>query len=391
MNRIVAVLLLLLAGASAQAAGLDAFLARHWADPLPPQGEPPPGYSPLEARLDPEACAACHRAQWEAWKGSRHARAMGPGVLGQLLTFAPEAAAACRRCHAPLAEQDPAAGPAAERLQRQGLVCAACHVRAHVRYGPPPRRDPDARGPVGSSGPHGGFVATPAFEQSAFCSVCHQFGPDGYALEGKPLENTVEEWRTSDWAAKGVQCQGCHMPEREHLWRGIHDPDTVARAVTVDVDFQEASARRVRATITVRNTGTGHHFPTYVTPKVFLRAVLVDAAGRALGETLQEAVIGREVTPDLSAEVYDTRIPAGEAFAALYDAPRPAGVAALQVWLTVDPDHFYRRFFESLLPQMPDGEPQTLIALALDETRRAPFDVLRRQIPLPPPAAPGGD
>ncbi|MEK7837432.1 MAG: multiheme c-type cytochrome, partial [candidate division NC10 bacterium] len=94
----------------------------------------------------------CHPAQLADWKTSLHAGAMGPGVAGQLVEMArsdPETARECLSCHAPLAEQQPViAGPKGlvanprfdPALHRVGLVCAACHVRRHERFGPP-RRD----------------------------------------------------------------------------------------------------------------------------------------------------------------------------------------------------------------------------------------------------------
>lgn len=52
------------------------------------------------------------------------------------------------------------------------------------------------------------------------------------------------------------------------------------------------------------HTGVGHYFPTYVTPKVFLRMDFVDAQGRQVKGSLREAVIGREATLDLSRELF---------------------------------------------------------------------------------------
>ena len=120
------------------------FLARHWARPLAAQGKPPAAFSALEASLDPTACGTCHRAQLDDWRSSRHSRAMGPGVSGQLVDM--DAAAVdehqnCLRCHAPLAEQEASLAKAITTrskagLHEQGLVCAGCHVRANVRHGP---------------------------------------------------------------------------------------------------------------------------------------------------------------------------------------------------------------------------------------------------------------
>src|SRR5947199_9643921 len=85
-------------------------LARHWRQPLAPQGPPPARFSPLEASLAPEACGACHPAQLADWTTSLHSRSMGPGVAGQLVEMLesdPGSALSCLTCHAPLAELAP--------------------------------------------------------------------------------------------------------------------------------------------------------------------------------------------------------------------------------------------------------------------------------------------
>src|SRR5207247_304862 len=128
-----------------------------------------------------------------------------------------------------------------------------------------------------------GVTLTPAYLASEFCRGCHQFGPEGYALNGTLLENTYAEWKASRFAAAGVQCQDCHMPDRRHLWRGIHDADMVRGGLTITlVETPPHAAGTVAARLVVENSGVGHRFPTYVTPLVLLRAELVDAAGRAL-------------------------------------------------------------------------------------------------------------
>ncbi|MBI3628436.1 MAG: cytochrome c554 and C-prime, partial [Candidatus Rokubacteria bacterium] len=99
--------------------------------------------------------------------------------------------------------------------------------------------------------PHNGVTRTPAFLRSEFCASCHQFGADGFALNGKLLENTYEEWRASPAARAGRQCQDCHMPDRRHLWRGIHDPDMVKSGVEISLTTDRARYRpgeEVRAT-----------------------------------------------------------------------------------------------------------------------------------------------
>src|SRR3990172_1649785 len=138
---------------------IDSFLTSHWQRPVPLQGELPSGYSPLEASLKPEDCGTCHAEQYTDWKTARHRHSMDPGVLGQILKMTgkePATVELCQSCHAPLSEQlaglrasagsetFEANGSFSADLQSKGLICAACHVRHHRRFGPPPRGKPGA-------------------------------------------------------------------------------------------------------------------------------------------------------------------------------------------------------------------------------------------------------
>jgi hypothetical protein len=297
----------------------------------------------------------------------------------------PESARLCLTCHAPLAEQQPENRAIFDNgLQGDGVVCAACHVRGHQRFGPPRRAQSALPASTGSRLPHDGATRSEAFTRSEFCASCHQFAPDGFALNGKLLENTYEEWKGSPAAARGVQCQTCHMPDRRHLWRGIHDPETVRSGVTLEVatDRPRYSPRDdVAARITLTTARVGHHFPTYVTPRVVVRAAVIDPAGREVPAGAEEWVIAREVALDLSREVFDTRIPAGghRTFDYRRRLDRPG--LSLRVSVMVYPDHFYTRFFESLL-RSGAGRGAAEIRKALEDTRRSPYELYRREHPL---------
>jgi hypothetical protein len=390
-----AVVVAMLAAASAAATpSVEEFVRRHWRGPLPPQGPAPARFSAVEASLTPEACGTCHPAQLADWRTSLHARTMGPGVVGQLvemLASEPADALGCYTCHAPLAEQRPllAAGTRPARnpafdasLSEQGLVCAACHVRAHERFGPP-RRD----GSVANSGPresvpHGGATRTAAFLSSEFCRSCHQFAPDGLAVNGKLIENTYAEWKASRFARAGVQCQDCHMPDRRHLWRGIHDAEMVRSGLAITVTPAPAGRRGLAsATLRVQSTRVGHAFPTYVVPRVVLRGEQLDAAGAAIAGTRRERVIAREVTLDLARELRDTRLAPGAAASLAYRVPRAPGARALRLGVVVEPDAFYTRFFETLLEQGA-GRGEAALRRALTTTRESPYVLFSQELPL---------
>ncbi len=381
----------------------EGFLQRHWTEVIPLQGEPPADYSALERSLSPQQCGICHPQQLKDWQTTLHSKAMGPGIYGQLVDMVvsdPATARICWSCHTPLAEQQerlwtttPEGGAWLANdafdatLLHSGLVCAACHLRQHQVYGPVRSADPSVTGKIDQGLPHDGFSAESAFSKSAFCRGCHQFTEDGYALNGKLIENTYNEWLASEYPAQGVQCQNCHMPKRRHLWRGIHDKEMVQQGVTITVKMPDQpldKGDQLTATIVVANSGVGHHFPTYLTPKVFVRAVLVDANGKWVEGSKQEAIIGREVTLNLSQELYDTRIPSGDSVAINYQQRVSKAGLSLKVSVVVEPDHFYARFYRSLLAG--DGisaKGRELLEEALEEAEASPYTLYETVQPLP--------
>ena len=371
------------------------FLERHWRRPIPPQGRAPEHFTRIERSLAPSDCGGCHPIQLTDWRTSLHSKAMGPGVAGQLVEMwknDPESARSCLTCHAPLAEQsrhvpqDKAMIPNPDfdaSLEPQGLACAVCHVRGHQRFGPP-RRDSSTGPLAGARSSHNGVTGTSAFLRSEFCASCHQFTPDGFALNGKLLENTLEEWRASPAGRQGRQCQDCHMPERRHLWRGIHDPEMVKSGVQIALATDRPRYRpgdEIRATLTITSTRVGHYFPTYVTPRVVVRAELTNARGQPVIGSREERAIGREVPLDLSREIADTRIPPGGRFVLPYRRRLDRPGLTLHVSVTVYPDHFYTGFFESLLASGA-GAGTTKIREALETTRRSSFVIFKRDVPL---------
>lgn len=363
------------------------FLTRHWRRPLAPQGPAPPRFSAIEKSLASESCGSCHPAQFADWTTSLHARSMGPGVMGQLaglIQTDDESARLCLGCHAPLAEQQPKSPAFDQALQQRGLVCAACHVRRHERFGPPRRDGSLATAGPRAALPHNGVTRSRAFLRSEFCASCHQFTRDGFALNGKLLENTYEEWKASAAARQNIQCQDCHMPDRRHLWRGIHDPEMTKSGVAISLVTDRSRYRvgdHVTTTLTIVSKSVGHYLPTYVTPRIVMRARLVDSTGRTVVGSLTEKTIGRDVELDLSRELGDTRIPPGGRAVLEYRRLLDRAGLRLIATVTVEPDRFYTRFFASLLAGPATAETPQLHE-ALDATRRSSFDIFTRDIPL---------
>ena len=355
------------------------WLQKHWAWYVPAQGQGPAAWSAQEKDIRPEACGTCHPQQYKDWKASLHHGAMGPSVLGQLLDMeldAPILSITCQRCHAPLAEQIPYLQKGirnpdyVEGFREKGLTCAACHVRNHVHFGPPPRK------PAPANGPHGGFSVKAEYESPAFCASCHDFKPGG-GMHGKLIQETAEEWRRTPFAAEGKTCQSCHMPDRRHLWKGIHDPEMVRSAVSIQAECDASAAKdSVRASLSLTNVGAGHRLPTYVEPRIVLVLEQLDARGKALPGTREEGVIARQVTEDMDKELSDTRLLPGETFSLVYAHARHPKAASLKAKVEVWPDEGYRLYFhkmletDSLRPQMPTVVKKIEAARKLDTDSR---------------------
>jgi hypothetical protein len=359
----------------------------YWPPLLEPQGVPPAQWSELEKSLAPSACGQCHSDQLAQWQTSRHAHSMSPGVVGQLATFAPNETAECMQCHAPLAEQRAAFEAArtdgvANREDRLGLAaagnsCGGCHLRANRRFGPP-QRGTGAVGQSTTTSVHGGVMRAKFFESSEFCARCHQFANDP-GVNGKPLENTFVEWQSSPQAAQGQICQSCHMPNRLHLWRGIHDPNMVRSGLTMRYSVD---AERARFEIT--NSGVGHAFPTYAVPKVVMRAVALDDAGATQSDTEVTYVIARIVqyANDDWIEISDTRLMPSQT--AAIELPWN-GHRRARIWLEVIPDHYYAtQVFPDLLQNAPkDGPATKLIAQAAAITAASPYTLFETELRRP--------
>lgn len=400
MKQVLIALGLMLCGLMLTAAALDPGLpSNYWESPKATDSKAPHVWSKLEKDLRPEACAQCHIEQFDDWKKSLHAAAFSPGTVGQFPAMGHAGANACLNCHAPLAEQEftdyeamsasvalllkhPQGFDAeadldakALPLTHAGVSCASCHVRGWQRFGPPPK----ASGAVGvQSGPaHGGFTATRDFESSQFCASCHQF-PDSMAINGKPLENTLSEWMASSFSKQGVTCQRCHMPNRKHQFRGIHDPEMVKKGLSFDLKQQGDVA-----IFSIRSKWIGHAFPTYVTPKVIVRAEAKSSSGDSLKSWQWEIV--REVEYDNGwQEKRDARLMPGETRNFIADGI-PADTSRVYYAVRVIPDNFYKGLYDDLLTGELQAQANEHISRARKQAEKNDYLLFEQSIPLERP------
>jgi len=345
------------------------WVREHFAAPVAAQGEAPEGWTDVEADLDPATCGVCHPQQLTDWSQSWHAIGMGPGVMGQIVDESDKFLGQCQSCHAPNAEQYPRLdgedNPHYDaELQTKGLTCAGCHVREWERLGPdghPAMTEvEEGSNEEPLANPHGGATARPEFDQSIFCEHCHDFRPGQLGLEDKLLQETYQEWRKTSFAEEGTTCQGCHMPEGRHLWKGIHDPEMVRAGFTATAKLNRDGTgflEPLEAQVTITNTGTGHRFPTYTTPTVAIVFEQLDANGTPIEGTRQEGYVSRRVTPDLQKELWDTRLLPGEEFTMVYRAELHESAQSLDARVEVWPDDGYTRFYEIKLKK-PENHPE---------------------------------
>ena len=86
------------------------------------------------------------------------------------------------------------------------------------------------------------------------------------AVNGRPLLDTYREWLEGPYAKAGVQCQHCHMLNREHTWKGVRDQGDGATGVRRQrVSLSSTSSRTSPQALALdlcEKRGCGHFFPT---------------------------------------------------------------------------------------------------------------------------------
>ncbi|MBI5327985.1 MAG: hypothetical protein HZB80_06820 [Deltaproteobacteria bacterium] len=336
-----------------------------------------------------EDCGLCHKGQYNDWNKSLHSKAVGPGLTGQLRPSKdPSFAASCYVCHAPMEEQSEmkeARGKRQEeyiknplfdnRLKLSGVSCSVCHLRGGKIYGPPATSKSQISNLKSQiKGDHNGFVEKDFFEKAEFCAACHQLD-EGYELNGKLLVNTYREWEESLYGKNNIICQNCHMPDRQHLWRGIHDPDMVKNGVTIDARREDKKAK-----LTITNAAVGHLFPTYATPLIIVKGFMLDKKGRVVQSSLKEAYIGRRISLDLSEELFDTRIGPQKRFEFDYVIDKSYNKNKLVFEAWVYPDEFYNRFYRELLKGSDKNLDRKEIEKALSITEESGYLLFRKNL-----------
>jgi mono/diheme cytochrome c family protein len=269
-------------------------------------------------------CQGCHEEIAREWAGSMHAKAWTEPYFQVDYAF-DGSQQICLNCHTPLADQqpdlvlgfkdrdkfrpiqkpNPAYDPA---LRDEGVTCAVCHIRNGKIVGP--FKTGNAPHPV-EYDPELASGMKP-------CERCHVvFGNRWDTFYAIPPCGTVVE---IEQQGQKQDCIGCHMPPvtrpvakggpprkgRRHLFRGGHDPETVARALKVEHIRTQDGYR-----FTLTNVGASHFLPTGTPDRhLTLEARLMSASGEVIREktyTMKRYILWRPFITDLE----DTRLPYG--------------------------------------------------------------------------------
>ncbi len=167
-------------------------------------------------------------------------------------------------------------------------------------------------------------------KKSQVCAPCHHG-----VFHGTTIYNSYGEWLNSAYSdpENGQSCQECHMPHsggrylatpdaggerypadevRSHRLPGAHDPDLTRKSLALEV-IGKRNGDALQLTVTVTNTGAGHHIPTGSPWSQLLLVVTArDAQGRSLN-----LIDGPVLPADLSVTVLGERTlqrPAGKVF-----------------------------------------------------------------------------
>jgi len=250
-----------------------------------------------------KTCGVCHKDIYEGFSHSLHSLSYTDPVFSMAYSKAyletkGAAKETCRKCHAPttLFTKD---ADAALPITSEGVACDFCHSIESVDLASPDVFKLDVAGKKRASmkdakSPAHSTAYAEWFNKSEMCAGCHEIT----SLHGLKTATTYSEWKKSEYAAKGVQCQGCHMPlvsgnpvdpsvkpassGKVHDHSLSHNVDVMKGALRLHlVKSERSKGERYIVDIDVTNARAGHAVPTGTQPReVVLEVTVQDADGR---------------------------------------------------------------------------------------------------------------
>lgn len=274
-------------------------------------------------------CQSCHQEVYSEWETSHHGISFtNPEVKALSDDFRREE---CMDCHLP--RPLAVTGFGKRTLPRrtfldEGVSCITCHL-----------------------GEDGGIVArndrpevpckpkrSEAFLAVDSCASCHN------------QHQTTDQWRASHYAAQGIHCTNCHMPEadrkrpdgtikkgRGHVYAGAHD-----KAVLLQAGKFTSAREGNELVLSIENVGAGHNFPTEERHRAvdleyrFLsKDGPIDGDGTGGAAGWSRAWRCRQPYRDEPGE--NTQLPAGQKKVVRVPVPEGAVAAETRMWYRLTP------------------------------------------------------
>lgn len=267
-----------------------------------------------------QQCKDCHAEVFEEWMGSHHQIAyLNPEVRKLSDDFRNKE---CQACHLPrpiietgLLERT------LPRISRpdEGVDCLTCHLGPGGRI-------------VGLNDSMQGCmpVRDPKFMSVELCQTCHN------------QHQTTDQWRASPFAARGVDCNDCHMPDvdrkladgRVRVGRGHRHPGAHDEAMLRKAGKFEARVEGRELVAVLLNDGAGHNFPTEERHRaVDIEWRAIDAQGQA-GEWTR-AFRFRQPYREEPGE--NTQLPAGDRREVRVTLPEGTAKVGVRLWYRLNP------------------------------------------------------
>lgn len=321
------------------------------------------------------------------WMGNMMAQSARDPVFRAALTIAeqdaPGAGQFCWRCHAPGAWLEgrsvPYDGSNFEHEDLLGITCDHCHRMVDPRSeegralsdAPVPgigngmfviSNDPAKRGPRADSPANHEWQYSPFHQSSSFCGVCHDVSNPLLAQDPRtqapheyfPIDRIYSEWKLSEFAQKGIECQTCHMPRvagraaiydflpvrpdlAQHSFVGGNywvlqilpmfwnyserELDALIAGRNRTIDFLRTSAKlsivqapKAGSPIVFRVTNlTGHKFPSGdpESRRAWLHVEFIDRNGRVIAESGRYDFDTATLVEDPQAKIYRVKLAEG--------------------------------------------------------------------------------
>jgi hypothetical protein len=317
----------------------------------------------LEPPSSAQVCGRCHRAIFEAWKDSSHAKAMESWLFQDALDLAEADLGAsvrktCLACHSPVGV---ATGDLALRtkVSWEGVTCDYCHSIRSVSV---TAANPKANvvfslvksGPLKDvhSTAHG-TEFSPIHTTALACAPCHEYRNS----LGFPVLSTFSEWKNSAYAKEGKECQSCHMYQvagnvvdphikrssvakiNLHQMPGSHSLEQLTRTITAQLTTSR-KGDYLQVLLEVANRTAGHYVPTGSPLRQLKLRIAADSSD---GRHSEEERVYRRVVADSQGNVLgveplvfskaakvlsDSRLAPGEKRVETFSFPLPSGISA---------------------------------------------------------------